>query len=100
MIVSTTEDDCEISMKSYIGDTLEMYGKKVKSCITPAKPNLLDANDDEAIRDRAKFHLVVARLLYLGKRGRQDILLAVQLLCTRVKLPTIEDSRKLGRVLR
>jgi hypothetical protein len=80
MVVPTTEDDFEISMKSYIKGTLEMYGKKVKSCVTPAKSNLLDVNDDEAIRDRAKFHLVVVRLLYLDKRGRPAILLAVKFL--------------------
>jgi len=42
---------------------------------------------------------MVAKLLYLGKRGRPDILLPVQSLCTRVKAPTVEDEKKLERVL-
>jgi hypothetical protein len=38
-------------------------------------------------------------LLYLGKRGRLDILLPVQFLCTRVRSPIVEDEQKLQRVL-
>ncbi len=42
---------------------------------------------------------MIAKLLYLGKRGRADILLPVQYLCTRVKQPTKGDVQKLERVL-
>ena len=38
------------------------------------------------------------RLLYLAQRLRQDILLPVLFLCTRVKCPTREDNKKLDRV--
>lgn len=37
--------------------------------------------------------------MYLGKRARPDILLAVAYLCTRVDAPTEQDEKKLWRVL-
>jgi hypothetical protein len=51
------------------------------------------------IPDREKFHYIVVKLLYLGKRCRPDILPAVQFLCTRVISPTVQDEAKLIRVL-
>ncbi len=57
------------------------------------------AENDEVIKDRDKFHTMLAKLLYLGKRGRADILLPVQYLCTRVKHPTKGDIMKLESVL-
>jgi len=85
-------------MRSYIEDVLNLYGAEVKPCVTPAKPNLFGVNKAERI-DGVRFHSVVAKLLYLGKRGRPDILLPIHFLCTRVKAPTVEDKRKLEQVL-
>ncbi len=42
---------------------------------------------------------MVARLLYLSKRARPDILMVVGYLCTRVKQPSKNDQEKLFRVL-
>jgi hypothetical protein len=41
----------------------------------------------------------MAKLLYLSKRARPDILTVVTYLCTRVQNATIEDEKKLARVL-
>jgi hypothetical protein len=46
------------------------------------------------------FHSETAKLLYLAKRTRVDILLPVSFLCTRVREPTEDDLRKLKRVHR
>ena len=46
------------------------------------------------------FFRLVARLLYVSKRARPDLQLAVAFLCTRVKAPDIDDWRKLGRVFK
>jgi magnesium-transporting ATPase (P-type) len=46
-----------------------------------------------------KFHTTVARLLYLSRRGRPDIITAVGFLCTRVKGLMVEDYKKLVQVL-
>jgi hypothetical protein len=92
MILERVTDGFTISMKAYVMDILKEYGKDVKKCISLAKANLFEAEEnDEVIKDRAKFHMMVAKLLYLGKRGRADILLPVQYLCMRVKHPTKGD---------
>jgi hypothetical protein len=92
--------DFDISMSSYITDTLRFYGKKGREYSTPANHNLFNFNPKaEPIVEKAKFHSVVAKLLYLGKRGRPEILLPVQFLCTRVQAPTEVDVKKLERVL-
>jgi hypothetical protein len=46
-----------------------------------------------------QFHSTVAKLLFLAKRGRPNVLLAVSFLTTRVKTPDMDDWKKLLRVL-
>ena len=46
------------------------------------------------------FHCVVAKLLYVAKRARVDLQLALAFLCTRVSKSTQEDWEKLRRVLK
>jgi hypothetical protein len=62
--------------------------------INNENPTLLEANK------RKMFHTLVAKLLYLAKRGRPDIMFAISFLCTRVKNPNIDDYRKLGQVVK
>ena len=45
------------------------------------------------------FHCHVARLLIASKRARLDIQVYVAFLCTRVKAPTEQDYKKLGKVI-
>jgi len=99
MTIVKKSNGFEISMKSYVEDIMKLYGKQLRTCVTPAKSGLFDTNVDGDRIDSVLFHSIVAKLLYLGKRGRPDILLPVQYLCTRVKNPTSEDQRKLERVL-
>ncbi len=51
------------------------------------------------IDEKCKFHTIMAKLLYLAKRVRPDILTATSFLCTRVKQPTKADQQKLLRVM-
>jgi len=70
---------------------------------TPASSKLFNiVVDDELLSDdeRERFHTNVAKLLYLGKRARPDILLAATFLCTRVRSPGKDDLKKLGRCVR
>jgi hypothetical protein len=46
------------------------------------------------------FHHNTAKLLFLAKRARPDIQLAVAFLCTRVQHPDIDDYKKLGRLMK
>jgi hypothetical protein len=51
------------------------------------------------VAERKVFHTAVARLLYLSKRARPDIMTVVAFLCTRVTRAMTEDCQKLERVL-
>ena len=70
---------------------------------TPAPNHLFSvASGAESLTEAnaEKFHSTVAKLLYVAKRTRPDILLTVNFLCTRVKAPTMEDAMKLVRLCR
>jgi len=96
IMIVKTNNGYEICMKVYIEETIKLYGKVLKEYVTPATQNLFSVNpDSKKCVDSVKFHSVVAKLLFLGKRGRPDILMAVQFLCTRVKESSLEDEKKL-----
>ena len=46
------------------------------------------------------FHRIVAKFLYVAKRLRHDLQVAVAFLCKRVKCPNVGDWKKLGRLVR
>ena len=74
-----------------------------KTHTSPAGLNLFNARDDLPPIDgfeREKFHSTVAKLLYIAKRTRGDILLPVNYLCSRVLCPNQDDLVKLERILR
>jgi hypothetical protein len=58
----------------------------VHEYVTPAKQNIFEIQtvQDGAVllHKKAQFHSIVAKLLYLRKQGRPDILMPVQFLCT------------------
>jgi tryptophanyl-tRNA synthetase len=66
----------------------------VKECFKYTSSAALDVDGQK------KFHTMVAKLLYLAKRARPDILTADSFLCTKVTKPTKEDQKKLVRVMR
>ena len=70
---------------------------------TPASGKLFHIDNTSPLPSTEKvelFHWLVARLLFALKRARPDIQVAVAFLCTRVKSPTEEDYKKLGRLIR
>jgi hypothetical protein len=101
----TFNDDgtASIKMKDYLKEAIADFGEDiVKSAATPAKRDLFDINDDSpALPDKKReiFHSVVAKLLYVSKRGRLDIQLATAFLCTRVSCSSGQDWEKLRRLL-
>jgi histone deacetylase 1/2 len=71
--------------------------------VTPATHTLFDINPDAPVLDdkaAADFHSNVAKVLYLAKRTRPDLLLATSFLTTRVLCPDQDDLKKLNRLLR
>jgi hypothetical protein len=69
---------------------------------SPAAADLFDVAEDSPKLDpnqEAFFRTFVAKCLYIAKRGRPDLLLAIGFLTTRAKRCTAQDLTKLHRVL-
>jgi len=89
-------------MDKYVEDVLQVCGVE-GNARTPALPDLFTIEFSSPLLDtegREHFHSMVAKLLYLAKRVRPDILTTISFLATRVKEPTLQDSIKLNRVCR
>jgi hypothetical protein len=68
----------------------------------PGMRNVFQVDNDAALltsEEAGIFHTITAKLLYLAKRARPDILTVISFLCTRVKEPTVEDNGKLQHLL-
>jgi hypothetical protein len=92
----------KLTMEGYIMDILRLYEVR-GTAATPATNELFDIDVDAGVlslKEKDAFHSCVAKLLYLSKRVRPDILTAVSFLTTRVTVPTVQDLNKLDRVLR
>jgi hypothetical protein len=98
-----------INMRKCIEDCIEEFESEtpevvLKDVATPATENLFKTKpqgEEKYLDGRraAVFHPTIAKLLFVAKRGRQDILLAVSFLTTRVKMPDEDDWKKLIRLL-
>ena len=90
-------------MYDYIDDFLEDLPTKMRGTApSPASSMLFEINTEDPVllqkSEQETFHRRVAQLLYLSKRARPDIQLAVAFLCTRVQHPDTDDQLKLARV--
>lgn len=87
----------------YIEECFELFEEDLGPvAATPAKSHLFETSEGRKVLDKKKhktFHCCVAKLLYIAKRGRPDILTAISFLTIRVLSPDIDDWRKLKRVL-
>jgi hypothetical protein len=93
----------KITMNKYVEDFLEECHDIEGIAVTPAHDGLFKVNTMSkllTLENKQKFHTRVAKLLYLGKRTRPDILIATVFLTTRVLKPTEEDELKLERLIR
>jgi hypothetical protein len=102
MTISTeTEGRVVISMQGFVDEFVNDYpGDRIVS--SPSNGDLFVIEDSDVVAneaDRKSFHTTVAKLLYLGKRIRPDILLTVSFLCTRVTKVTERDLMKLKRLV-
>jgi hypothetical protein len=98
----TKDGEVKVSMRKAI-ESLLSEAQVQGGARTPATNSLFDIQAESpalTVPEAKQFHSHVASLLYLAKRTRPDILLAVSFLSTRVKSPTSEDKSKLDRVLR
>ena len=98
----SVEGQVRLSQKKYVDDLISETGT-TGTVLTPALDNLfvLDHSAEKLNGEDTKaFHTVVAKILYLAKRTRPDLLVAVSHLVTRVQAPTSQDKQKLERVLK
>ena len=100
----TVKGKVRISMYEYINKMLaELPSDMNGVSTTPAALHLFNVDDgaQKLNEDEAQlFHHLVAKLLYLSRRSRQDIQTAVAFLCTRVQSPDMDDYKKLARVMK
>jgi histone deacetylase 1/2 len=90
----------KVTMQGFIREVTQAMGI-TSTALTPASNTLFDRREVELlpVREKELFHSTVAKILYLSKRVRPDILLSVSYLTTRVQSPDVDDQRKLLRVL-
>ena len=90
-------------MYEYIKKMLEELPTNMEgTATTPASSHLFNTDPGCKKLDEEQgqlFHHLVAKLLYLSKRTRQDIQTAVAFLCTRVREPDTDDYKKLTKVM-
>lgn len=100
----TNKSYVKVSMVKMIEASVEEFGiGSGENVTTPATDDLFAIEEDsEALlkKEKEKFHSMVARLLYMAKRARPDILTCVSFLSTRVLAPTKQDWKKITRVLK
>jgi hypothetical protein len=104
MEIELSDEGTKIDMSFYVRQIIEDAEEKLAltEYESPGLKETFVAHDGAGIlseKSRVYFHSTVAKLLYLAKRARPDILTVVTYLCTRVQHATVEDERKLGRVL-
>jgi hypothetical protein len=92
-------DKADLSNKSYVDQLLRQYDVTT-SVITPASNDLFMIRSDSTLLNddlRQYFHSAVAKLLYLGKRMRANILMVVIFLTTRFNIASNLDYKLFHR---
>jgi len=91
----------KVDMSCMVKEIIEEF-EPTSTFKTPAAQHLFEINPNGiplSKKDKESFHSMVAKLLYLAKRGRPDVLLPVSFLTTRVQHPDEDDAKKLQRII-
>lgn len=97
----TVAGQVSLSMDGYINDIIRKYNV-TEQCSTPATDRLFRTTEDSPKLTTEKsemFRSCVMTLYYLAKRTRPEILTAVSYCATRILGATVEDEKKLDRIL-
>jgi len=100
MQINIKDEGTTVDMSFYIKKLLE--GTTVKGQASPGNHSSFIVDKESQLLDESErkyFHSTMAKLLYLAKRARPDILTLVIFLCTRVQYASKQDKEKLERVL-
>jgi hypothetical protein len=102
IVVDAPNQTITVDMIGYTKKALEGAVGTVRHASAPAGDNLFTVNPNSTrltTDNTMYFHSMVAKLLYMAKRTRPQILTAISWLASRVQAPTDEDMAKLNRVL-
>ena len=102
MVVTRTAFGVTVQMYAYVEKCIAQYSSIKEYKMPAALTDFFVVTESLPLLDeggKSKFHSTVAMLLYLAKRVRCDILLAVSFLAGRVSIPNTGDLEKLLRVL-
>ena len=92
-----------IDMEDYLHKAIKEFPEDCTKKITaPAVAFLINKNpNQEKLSDKQRtiFHWLVAKRLFVSKRGRPDIQVAIAFLTTRVTSPDKDDWGKLRRLM-
>ena len=102
MRLTTTEDAIFADMKRFVKESCDSWGT-TSPVSTPATTELFQVDETSPLLSEPKakaHHTGAAKLLYVSKRTRPDVLTAVSACCGRVISPTEQDWCKLDRVFR
>ena len=92
----------KVGMKKHILKAINTFSEDItRDAATPATSYLFKTREVDKLDEKKaeNFHSVVASLLFISRRCRLDIQIAVAFLCTRVSEPDLDDWNKLRRVL-
>ena len=99
----TGDGEVHLLMKDYLLEAAEAFPETITGEIaTPAATYLFKVNPDSTLLDVKRkdiFHSITAKLLYVSKRARPDILPTISYLTSRVTKADEDDWGKLKRVL-
>jgi hypothetical protein len=98
----STRGKCAVTMPGYIDEVLDFASRITGESKTPAGNNLFEIDEASPLLEKGDveyYHSLTFKLLYLAKRARPDIRLAVSILGCRVQAPTQLDNKKLSRVV-
>ncbi len=87
MQITLEKDRVIVDMVYFIEQVLQPY-QKLKPYLTPGTTNFsvsILLGELLPVKQQKQFHTMTARLLYLVKRSRPDLLTTTSFLCTRVK---------------
>ncbi len=94
-------DECRVSMPGYISEMMKDYNVvKVSRC--PNVPKMCEPDPESPALSSVEFEEFrsrVAKLMFVAKRCRPDVLFPVAYLASRVSRPTAQDKNSLERVL-
>ena len=94
---------CKVTMDGYIQELLKEYCNITGVVATPATNELFNVKENSPqlnCSEKEFYHALTAKLLYLGKRVRPDILTAVSYLVKKVQSPSEDDMKKLHRIVK